>query len=103
MENKTFKAPTEELEQQIIEFCLNVLGFALGGFWYKWFTSNNPDNATVHICCCSSGYSEMIRKEFASLPFVESVYKVTECNTPHEEEPYMYHVHFKLKQPCQQQ
>ena len=75
-----FKAPTEELELEIVEFCINVLGLGMEHFWYDWFTSNNINNATLHINCCSLGMKDFLTKNISKLSFVGKIHEIREMD-----------------------
>lgn len=96
-----FKAPTEELELEIVEFCLNTLGLGMGQFWYDWFTSHNINNATLHINCCSLGMKDFLTKNISKLSFVGKIHEIREMDISNfiepEEFPIKYTIHFKIK------
>ena len=92
-----FKAPTEDLEKQIVEFCMNELGFELGEFWYSWFTSRNTENASLHIDCNIKGLSEVISYKLAKQNFIDKIFKIQECPMHDEEFEIKYHIHFKTQ------
>lgn len=96
-----FKAPTENIELEIVEFCINILGLDISQFWYDWFTSASKTNATLHINCCSIGMKKFIRENISKLSFVNKIHEVKELNLENYETndfPIKYTIHFKLNE-----
>lgn len=96
-ELEDFIAPTEDIELQIVEFCLNKLKLEFGEFWYNWFTSNNKSNATVHINCNKDNIRKL-REKFSMLPFVNCIFKVQKNPMEASDFKTQYYIHFKVKQ-----
>jgi hypothetical protein len=95
-----FPAPPA-LEEQIIAYCLNVLGIPFGDFWYKYFPSNNPENAVLHIDSSVIGLGDNIRVTFQSFFGASKLFKVNEIYIPkdsreHDEFPVQYYIHYKI-------
>jgi len=100
MSSGAFKAPTEDIELELINFCVEQLELGFGDFWYQWFTSNNIDNASIHIDCNDDNLTEKIRKQFSSLSFFDFFHKggIKLISMPeYTEFRYKYHLHIKLK------
>jgi hypothetical protein len=96
-----FLAPTEELEEVIVNFCLNDLEIPFGEFWYEWFSSSRVEktgNHSIHIN--TNNKLTNLKDLFKKLPFVQNIYKITEIdmvkiNMAEGNFKYKYHIHFK--------
>ena len=72
-------APTEKLEQDLIDFCVSELNLPFGEFWYKWFASSrvkDNGNHTIHIDTSHVIDETFLRSKLITLPFVEKIFKV---------------------------
>jgi hypothetical protein len=96
-----FPAPTEEIELNIVEYCLNVLGLQFGEYWYKWFNSNKSEtnhNHTLQIECNVSNLSDKIRASLPTVLNIEKIHKIQEIPLPEWcDFRYQYFIHFKSK------
>jgi hypothetical protein len=45
----SFVAPNQEIENEIINFCLNEFNIPFGDFWYNWHNSNKYGNHILDI------------------------------------------------------
>lgn len=96
-----FIAPTEKIELELIEFCIEKLGLNFGEFWYQWFNSNNPNNITIHLDCNNNKLIDKIKKEMCNLSFFNSFHKIDLINMERFNNPedfsFKYYIHFKKK------
>ncbi len=93
-----FIAPTEELETEIIEFCLNKLNLTFGEFWYNWFSSSRVKtngNHTIHINTNEEIDITKLKSTFSNISFVKDIFKIVRNNSIGDEYIYQYYIHFK--------
>ena len=64
MTERTFPAPTEELELKLVEFCLNELHIPFGEFWYMWFVANVKGSHCVDILTSANLDTKIISEKF---------------------------------------
>jgi len=68
-------APTQEIENEIVNFCLNELKIPFGDFWYEWFSSNKKDNFNLRIKTVNK--IDINREQLLRLTFIKTIFKIT--------------------------
>jgi hypothetical protein len=71
-------ALTQEIENEIVNFCLNELQIPFGDFWYEWFNSNKKGNFTLHIK--SNGNISITKEKLFKLSFIKKIFKLSFFN-----------------------
>lgn len=93
--------PTEQLELNVIEYCMNVLGLPFGEFWYEWFPSNKIDNYALHITCNVNGLRGKVKATINQIKGIEvvKIFEVMELDISRWVEPgeptIKYRAHIK--------
>lgn len=94
-----FTAPTEELELELIKFCIEVLNLNLGEFWYKWFPAKRVllnKNHTLHIECNQPNLIILIGDKFPEYFGFEKFYEIRMVTLPgYCDFNFQYFIHFK--------
>lgn len=92
-----FIAPNQEIENEIVNFCLDELKIPFGDFWYNWFNSNKECNHTLHILSVNN--VDVNRENLKKLSFVKRIFnlKVIDLNLINhkvDDISYIYYVVF---------
>ncbi len=101
MSEPTFPAPTEDIELEIVELCLQV-GLPFGEFWYNWFDSSDKpkENHTLHINCKVPWVGQTLKKEILNLKTFKiiKIHKYDLVILPEDQEfQFQYYFHFKTE------
>lgn len=90
-----FLAPTEDIELEIVEYCINVLQLDFASFWYQWFDSSKTGNHTMHITCNKDVLDGLIRT-FQTMSFVKEVLSIKKLDVhAYEDDIFLFYIHFK--------